>query len=172
MIRKKICAALVAGCLTLAACGGDPTDDMDDVRGDELIEFSSECVDSPEIGDFEGSTKWAPQSQWKAKSDGQSGFTYGWIDVPREGHRYTVECSLSNEDGTWGVDSVKVKPVEYSRNDLTDVEVEAMEAAYGEDFDPNEIVRLRGICDFLMGNDALYGEADGARILCPENDHI
>lgn len=145
---------------------------MDDVRGEELVEFSSACVDSPDVGNFEGSTKWAPQSQWKAKASEQAGWAQGWIDAPREGHRYTVECSLSNEDGTWGVDSVKVEPVEYSRDDLTDVEVEAMKAAYGEDFDPNEIVRLRGICDFLMGKDALYGEADGAKILCPDNDYI
>lgn len=173
MTLKKLTAGAVATLttVTLAACG-DSAADMDEVRGKELVEFSSACVDSPEIGDFEGSTKWAPQSQWRAQSDGQSGMTQGWIDVPREGHRYSVECNLSKDGGMWQAESVDVSPVEYSHDDLSDVEAEAMEVAYGPDFDPNEIVRLRGICGFMLGDDALYGESDGAKILCPDNDLI
>lgn len=169
MKTPTITLLAAATALTLTACAAE---DGEPLHGKDVEGLANACALSPLTETPEGSGKWAPASQWSAtESEGEAEAT-GWYEAPAESQRYSVFCEAQQTEGGWNVTSVEITPAEVTEEELSEDELAALTTAYGENYNPNQIIRLRAMCSGSLTNDMAHGEADGAKVLCPEATHL
>lgn len=170
---KRIATAIAAlGILALAGCGNLETSAGEPLNGKALGDLTNACALSPLAETPTGSGSWAPSAQWAAADSEGTATAEGWYDNPAESQRFSVLCEAEQSESSWKVTSVEFSPIDIEVEDLTENEVSALQAAYGANYDPNHLIRLNALCAGSLSKDMAYGEADGAKVLCPEATHL
>ena len=180
MTLMKVLAAATATltALTLTAC----TEDSDEVSettanpsvpAPDMTDLANDCATSPTANLPDGSSKWAPTEEWSVHQDDKSAVATGWYQVTGIGGHLAVTCNAEYRNTGWKVTSVKIEDPKVTADDLTADQMSALSTAYGDNFDPNGVYRLNGLCfGDVKRDDATSEEVAGAKVMCPNSVHL